>query len=64
MAYNYIIPLNDKRATLESAGGKGVSLTRLLNAGLPVPDGFHITTEAYRFFIAENGLEPVIEAAS
>lgn len=26
----------------------------MLSAGLPVPGGFHITTEAYRQFIAEN----------
>ena len=32
----YILPLSDPSATLESAGGKGLSLTRLIQAGLPV----------------------------
>jgi pyruvate,water dikinase len=33
-----------------------------MNAGLPVPEGFHITTQAYRLFVDENGLQPIIEA--
>jgi pyruvate,water dikinase len=35
----------------------------LINAGLPVPDGFHITTEAYRQFINYNNLGPTIQTA-
>jgi pyruvate,water dikinase len=54
------LPLADAQATLEAAGGKGASLARLMAAGLPVPDGFHVTTEAYRRFVAENGLQPAI----
>ena len=54
----YILPLADPRATLETVGGKGASLARLAAAGLPVPGGFHITTAAYRRFVAENGLQP------
>jgi pyruvate,water dikinase len=49
-----ILPLSDLEATLETAGGKGMSLAKMLSAGLPVPRGFHITTEAYRQFVAEN----------
>ena len=59
----YILPLADTQVTLETVGGKGASLARLLAAGLPVPGGFHITTEAYRQFVVENGLQPVILAA-
>ncbi len=59
----YILPLADPDADLETVGGKGASLARLLSAGFPVPDGFHITTEAYRRFVAANDLQPVIEAA-
>jgi pyruvate,water dikinase len=44
-------------------GGKGSSLARLVAAGLPVPDGFHVTTAAYRRFVADNGLQPAILAA-
>lgn len=43
-----VLPLDDEAADLATAGGKGSSLARLSRAGLPVPAGFHITTEAYR----------------
>jgi pyruvate,water dikinase len=42
--------------SLSMLGGKGRSLARLLGAGFPVPDGFHVTTAAYSGFIAENDL--------
>lgn len=51
-----ILPLADSNATPANVGGKGASLARLARAGLPVPDGFHITTAAYRQFIVENDL--------
>ena len=60
---SYILPLSDERADLETVGGKGMSLARLVTAGLPVPDGFHITTEAYRQFVTNNQLQPTIEEA-
>lgn len=59
----YILPLSDSRATLETAGGKGASLARLSRAGLPVPDGFHITTLAYQHFITANHLQSRIVTA-
>jgi rifampicin phosphotransferase len=59
----FILPLSDSQATLDNVGGKGVSLARLAQAGLPVPGGFHVTTEAYRQFVAENGLQPKILTA-
>ncbi|MGA2820510.1 MAG: PEP/pyruvate-binding domain-containing protein [Anaerolineales bacterium] len=58
----YTLPLADSRATLEAAGGKGASLARLSAAGLPVPGGFHIITEAYRQFVTANNLQPAIQA--
>ena len=54
----YVLNLSANEATLEIAGGKGLSLARLSRAGLPVPGGFHITTEAYRRFISENDIQP------
>jgi rifampicin phosphotransferase len=63
MSSENILELNDPRATLETSGGKGASLARLARAGLPVPGGFHITTAAYRQFVADNELEPVIRTA-
>jgi phosphohistidine swiveling domain-containing protein len=59
----YVLPLADPGATLQTAGGKGASLARLVAAGLPVPDGFHVTTAAYRRFVAENDLQAGILAA-
>jgi phosphohistidine swiveling domain-containing protein len=56
----FILDLADSRATLETVGGKGASLARLMAAGLPVPNGFHITTAAYRQFIEQNELQPRI----
>ncbi|MBE7433220.1 MAG: hypothetical protein HS100_04845 [Anaerolineales bacterium] len=57
------LSLSDPSATLENVGGKGLSLAKMIGAGFPVPDGFHITTEAYRQFVAENELQPKILAA-
>ena len=60
---SFILALPDLQATLENVGGKGMSLAKLSRAGLPVPGGFHVTTEAYRHFVAENGLQPrILEA--
>jgi phosphohistidine swiveling domain-containing protein len=60
---SYILPLSDSQADLATVGGKGASLVKLAQAGLPVPAGFHVTTAAYRDFIATNGLQPHILAA-
>lgn len=43
-------------------GGKGANLGEMINAGFPVPDGFCITSEAYRYVIKTNNLEPKIRA--
>ena len=55
-----VLPLDDAAADLASVGGKGASLARLARAGLPVPGGFHVTTEAYRRFVAAfpDGIDP------
>jgi phosphohistidine swiveling domain-containing protein len=58
-----VLDLADSRATLAVAGGKGASLAQLAAAGLPVPRGFHVTTAAYRQFVAENELQTAIRAA-
>jgi len=59
----FILPLTDPGANLETVGGKGMSLARLVGEGLPVPGGFHITTEAYRRFVNDNALQPGMENA-
>jgi pyruvate, water dikinase len=46
-----------------SFGGKSASLGELLAAGIPVPPGFALGTEAYLTFVSEAGLEhPTAEA--
>jgi pyruvate,water dikinase len=59
----YTLRLDDDRATLDRVGGKGAALTEMVRAGLPVPDGYHITTAAYQAFVRENDLELAILAA-
>ncbi len=41
---------------IQLVGGKGANLGRMTQAGLPVPQGFCVTTEAYKQFIAEMNL--------
>ncbi|HET6256065.1 MAG TPA: phosphoenolpyruvate synthase [Puia sp.] len=54
-------------ADIERVGGKCASLgemTRNLSQlGIRIPDGFVITTDAYFQFIAQSGLEPMINEA-
>ncbi|MGP3963730.1 PEP/pyruvate-binding domain-containing protein [Nonomuraea sp. 3N208] len=54
------LALADPGAELEIVGGKGESLARLARAGLPVPAGFHVTTGAYRDFVARHDLRKAI----
>jgi len=57
------LPLSSPEATLPIAGGKGANLARMARAGFPVPDGFIVTTAAYRAYVAANDLQPFILAA-
>jgi len=57
----YILTLSAlNRNDLPRAGGKGANLGEMLAAGLPVPSGFCILTDAYRDFVAANHLGEVI----
>ena len=47
---------------LALVGGKGANLGEMTRAGLPVPPGFCLTTEAYRAVAAGAGLDPVLDA--
>lgn len=55
------LPLNSPQANLANTGGKGMNLARLARAGLPVPAGFLITTQAYQDFVASNNLTATIQ---
>ncbi|MEV4099747.1 PEP/pyruvate-binding domain-containing protein [Nonomuraea sp. NPDC049649] len=45
---------------LAEAGGKAANLGELIRAGLPVPPGWVVTTDAYRRVAAQAGLEELI----
>ena len=53
----YITPLATDQDSLERVGGKGRSLSKMVREGFNVPTGFIVTTDAYRSFIADNGLQ-------
>ncbi len=56
-----VLPLDSLQADLPTAGGKGANLARLVRAGFPVPQGFIVTTQAYRQFVQANGLADWIQ---
>jgi rifampicin phosphotransferase len=47
-------------ADASRSGGKGASLAALVAAGLPVPTGFVVSTDAYRDFVREHHLDVTI----
>ncbi len=62
---SYILRFDQIRATdLPRVGGKNASLGEMYSAmtgsGVPVPPGFAVTVEAYRAFLAANGLDDKI----
>lgn len=58
----WILRFDSPLATLEHVGGKGANLAKLAQSNLPVPDGFLVTTAAYRAYIGANHLDQQIEA--
>ena len=63
---SYIVPFSRLRMTdVESVGGKNASLGEMIgalaSAGVRVPDGFATTAQAYRDFLAQDGLGRRIE---
>ena len=60
---DYVLSLASLEADLNAVGGKGAALARMAAAGLPVPEGFYLTTAAYRTFVAANHLEAMIRVA-
>src|SRR6058998_2997120 len=42
----------------ELLGGKGIGLAEMTQLGIPVPDGFTITTDACRAYLAVGGQVP------
>jgi pyruvate,water dikinase len=55
-----VITFGDAEPDVDLVGGKGANLVRLVRAGLDVPPGFCLTTEAYRLATARTQ-EPIAE---
>src|SRR5437763_9910011 len=56
-----VLPLTAIDASLlPLVGGKAANLGELIQAGLPVPDGFCVTTIAYELASQQAGLEPIL----
>jgi phosphoenolpyruvate synthase/pyruvate phosphate dikinase len=54
----YCLPFSAiNRHDVPLAGGKGANLGDMVQAGLPVPPGFVITSAAYRKMFASSGLD-------
>ncbi len=49
------------KGDIPKVGGKGANLGELIKAGLPVPDGFCVTAEAYFSFLDQTGLRNIIK---
>lgn len=55
MVTKYVYSFDQGEATMKDLlGGKGANLAEMTRMGLLVPPGFIITTEACRYFLAEN----------
>ncbi|MCM1225842.1 MAG: pyruvate, phosphate dikinase [Clostridium sp.] len=63
MAKKYCYLFSEGDATMrELLGGKGANLAEMTNIGLPVPQGFTITTEACTQYYEDNGISDEIMA--
>jgi len=49
-----------RKSNLAEVGGKGANLGEMCSVGLPVPNGFVVTSGAYFLFIKHNNIEKVI----
>ncbi len=46
-----------RKEDISSVGGKGASLGEMYSIGLPVPNGYVVTAQAFRRFLVETGIE-------
>ena len=60
MSDSYVLPLSTQNIYLDVLGGKGRSLAKMAQAGFAIPDGYYVTTFAYREFVEENNLQDKI----
>jgi pyruvate,water dikinase len=66
-ANDFTVPLSEvSMKDIARVGGKNASLGEMLQSlpqSIRVPNGFAVTADAYRHFIAANNLEPKLRAA-
>jgi pyruvate,water dikinase len=61
MEYVLVLSFDDvDKNSLSLVGGKNASLGEMIKAGIRVPPGFAVTTDAYLNFITENGIKDQI----
>ena len=54
----YILWFSDiGKGDIAKVGGKGANLGELVKAGIPVPNGFCVTAQAYYYFLEKSGLK-------
>lgn len=59
----WVFPFSEgNRSMGDLLGGKGANLSEMLSLGIPVPDGFTITTAACRDFLERKALSEQLEA--
>ncbi len=46
-----------RKEDIPLVGGKGANLGELTNAGIPVPNGFCVTAQAYYYFLEKTGIK-------
>jgi len=62
MAKRFVIPFSKiRKSDISLVGGKTASLGEMYSIRLPVPNGFAITADAYRYFIKFNKLDDEIK---
>lgn len=57
----YIIPLREAGKHPDQVGGKAANLSRAMEFGAPVPDGFVITAQAFARYLNDNQLVTAFE---
>lgn len=60
MSAPLVVEFESPNATADLVGGKGYNLALLTRAGFPVPQGFCVTTEAYRLAVSRHGVSEQI----
>ena len=62
MAHKYVYLFSEGNADMRNLlGGKGANLAEMTNLGLPVPQGFTISTEACNdYYVSNKTIKPEI----